>query len=280
MSDLNVAAIIVTYNPEMNRFNKVIDSITNQINRIIIVDNNSKNRDTIKENLKGYTNIEIIENNENYGIGKGLNIGVERLKDSMDWILTLDQDTIVLVKIKELLKDLSESHESEKNVGILALNVKEEKNNYENKKFINGFYPIISGTIVNSVVYKNGLRYREEFFLDHVDTDFDFSVRYKGFKILITTKKCIDHEWGKIINSKKKRCQSNFRIYLTIRNGTRLFLERKIPLMLYALDNALYLKNLCRSLKNFILLPAIIMLAITDGFTDKFLFFEKFKVLS
>jgi len=275
MSDINVGAIIVTYNPEIDRFKQVIDSIANQIDKIIIVDNNSKNKEKIKEILKVYKNTEIIENDKNYGIGKGLNIGIEKLKDSMDWILTLDQDTVVLVKIKELLKSCQLE-----NVGILALNSVGEESKYNNEKFVNGDWPIISGSIVNSEVYENGIRYREEFFLDHVDMDFDFSVKSKGFKILKTTKKCIDHQWGKGIKSKKQRCEPNFRIYLTIRNGTRLFFEKKIPLKLYVGDNALYLGNFCPSLKNFILLPVILVLGFVDGFTDKFLFFEKFSILS
>ncbi|MGC9124419.1 MAG: glycosyltransferase, partial [Thermoplasmata archaeon] len=231
MRDFNVGAIIVTYNPEINRFKNVIDSIANQIDKIIIVDNNSKNREKIKEILEVYKNTEIIENDKNYGIGKGLNIGVEKLKNSMDWILTLDQDTVVLVKIKELLQSNQLG-----DVGILALNPSEEKSKYNNEKFVNGDWPIISGSIVNSKVYENGIRYREEFFLDQIDFDFDYNVKVHGFKIITTTYKSTEHELGKNVNAfliKNVKYENDWRIYLISRNSFKLLMERKINLLFF-----------------------------------------------
>jgi rhamnosyltransferase len=106
MEKIKLAAIIVTYNPKIDRFKDVINSIVNQVDFIIIVDNGSKNINDIKEICSIKSNIEIIENDINYGIGKALNIGIEKLKNNYDWILTLDQDSVILVNIKNVIDEI------------------------------------------------------------------------------------------------------------------------------------------------------------------------------
>ncbi len=234
MSDLKVGAVIVTYNPEINRLKKVIDSIANQIDNIIIVDNNSKNIDKIKEILVGYKNIEIIENDNNYGIGKALNIGVEKLKDKVDWILTLDQDSIILKNIREIFLNFNETiHKIKfdaKKIGIISLNYI-NNNRDKNKYFYTDKDPIISGSIVNSIIFRSGIKYREEFFLDCIDSDFDFLVRNEGYLILTTTEKSLDHELGRKIKNKdgkEIRFEPEWRVYLLTRNIFKLLIEHKL----------------------------------------------------
>lgn len=40
---MEIAAIIVTYNPDIDVLSKLVSTLCKQVNRIIIVDNNSKN---------------------------------------------------------------------------------------------------------------------------------------------------------------------------------------------------------------------------------------------
>ena len=276
MEKIKLAAVIVTYNPEIDRLKDVINSIVNQVDFIIIVDNGSKNINDIKEICSIKTNIEIIENDINYGIGKALNIGIEKLKNNYDWILTLDQDSIVLYDdLKSLIKMIDQN-----NVGVIALKGAETKKNNVEDIFIEEKYPIIiSGSIINALIFLKGVKYREEFFLDHVDTDFDFQVRNLGFKILKTTKKMLDHQWGKEVDSKnkKRRCQPNLRVYYTIRNGTRLLLEKKLNFRTYILDNISYIRaNLyCNLHKNVFSILIVTLIAFIDGLFNNFKLFKK-----
>ena len=43
----SIAAILVTFNPDLTTFNKVINSISEQVNKIIIIDNGSQNANEI-----------------------------------------------------------------------------------------------------------------------------------------------------------------------------------------------------------------------------------------
>lgn len=279
MGNIKLAALIVTYNPEIDRFKNVISSIVNHVDFIIIVDNESKNINDIEKIYYNKSNIEIIRNNKNYGIGRALNIGVEKLKNNYDWILTLDQDSIVLNDLKSLIKIVDQN-----NVGVIALNTKENKKINDKDIFIEQKNPIIiSGSIINALIFLKGGKYREEFFLDHVDTDFDFQVRNLGFKILKTTKKTLDHQWGKevVFKNKKKRCEPNLRVYFTIRNGTRLLLEKKLKFFIYISDNIAYIKaNLnCNPHKNIFSILPVTLIAFIDGLFNNFKLFNKFNNL-
>ena len=45
---MSIAAIIVTYNPELSRFKHVLNQASKQVNHVIIVDNGSKTKDMLK----------------------------------------------------------------------------------------------------------------------------------------------------------------------------------------------------------------------------------------
>ncbi|MBG98304.1 hypothetical protein CL659_04215 [bacterium] len=98
------AALIVTYNAPEKILKKLIKSIEVQeeINKILVVDNNSKNNEGIKYLKK--KNIEIIEMKKNKGFSTAVNKGVKALS-KMDYILLLNFD-IILKKhaVKEMLK--------------------------------------------------------------------------------------------------------------------------------------------------------------------------------
>ncbi|MFP3257022.1 MAG: glycosyltransferase [Candidatus Nanopusillus acidilobi] len=230
MERIKLAAIIVTYNPEIYRFKDVITSILNQVDFIIIVDNGSKNINDIKEICSIKSNIEIIENDINYGIGKALNIGIEKLRNNYDWILTLDQDSIILVNIVDIINDITKIYDKNM-IGLIYLNTKDEnkKTKYDKTK-----KPIISGSIINSKIFSLGIVYREEFFMDQIDFDFDYNIIINKFKIIKTNFKSQDHEQGKKLKTifgKYLNYEPEWRIYLIARNSFKLLLEKKIGLI-------------------------------------------------
>ena len=61
---IKIDAVVTTFNPQIDRFKLVLDSIINQCIKIIIVDNNSQNFENIMSICSSYHNIEIIRNNK------------------------------------------------------------------------------------------------------------------------------------------------------------------------------------------------------------------------
>jgi rhamnosyltransferase len=232
MEKIKLAAVIVTYNPKIDRFKDVINSIVNQIDFIIIVDNGSKNINDIKEICSIKSNIEIIENDINYGIGKALNIGIEKLKNNYDWILTLDQDSVILVNIKNIIDEINKIYNKEV-IGLIFLNIIDENKKTKYEEFRNTFIiaPTISGSIISSKIFLLGIAYREEFFMDQIDLDFDYNVIINKFKIIKTNFKGQDHQLGKKLKTiigKSTNYEPEWRIYLIARNSFKLLIEKKL----------------------------------------------------
>lgn len=91
-----IYAGIVSYNPDMVRLRDNINAIYSQVDKLIIVDNKSENLNDIEYFVEKYENIILIKNNDNLGIAKALNQIMEvGLCERADWVLTLDQDSVV-----------------------------------------------------------------------------------------------------------------------------------------------------------------------------------------
>jgi len=256
-SALQVVAVITTFNPEINRFKMVLNSIIDQCVKIIVVDNHSSNLEEVLNSVLNsnlYDNIEVIRNDRNYGLGKALNEGIDLLRNNLEYfeyILTLDQDSIVCCSIKDVVGKSYSSYKN-KNIGIININTRSSK--YK-EYFIEDNYPIISGSLINPIVFKSGLRYREEFFMDQIDFDFDYQVRKKGFKLLLTGFKGLEHKMGMKQDNKSesKLIEPPWRVYLLTRNSFVLLKENKISVTFFLIQLFIwFLKDLANNKRKLI----------------------------
>ncbi|HRU00036.1 MAG TPA: glycosyltransferase [Ignavibacteriales bacterium] len=93
-----IFSVIVTYGYRSHYLFKVIEScFKNGINKIIVVDNNSKEREKIREFILRYrynNKIIYIENNKNLGSAGGFKVGIEKALEFEDceFLLLLDDD--------------------------------------------------------------------------------------------------------------------------------------------------------------------------------------------
>ena len=68
-----IAAGIVLYNPDMDRFKKNLKAIAPQVEKVFLVDNHSDNIEEVKKMLEQFPVCELIENEKNAGIATALN---------------------------------------------------------------------------------------------------------------------------------------------------------------------------------------------------------------
>ena len=96
-SQRKVAAGIVLYNPSIDRLKKNIDAVISQSERIILFDNGSKNIHEIEHFLSSYNySITLVKSKKNTGIAHALNeIARLAFDEKYEWLLTLDQDTVI-----------------------------------------------------------------------------------------------------------------------------------------------------------------------------------------
>ena len=76
---IKTACVIVIRNPEIELLQESLSSIINQIDKIILIDNASRNHgEVIKIVFTFGTRIEIVFNDINMGLSSQLNLGIKR----------------------------------------------------------------------------------------------------------------------------------------------------------------------------------------------------------
>jgi len=235
---IDVVAIIVTYNPDPNRFRLVLSSAAEQANRVIIIDNASNNRDLIKSLIDSVDNCEFIEIGFNSGIAHALRVGTKYArKYEPSWLLFLDDDTILLNnalnRVLSIINDLPSAIRDR--IGLMLLGTNNENCDIKEVK-----YGMFSGTLIRTEIALKTCC-RDEFFLDQADFDMYSRIRSFGYLTLIIDCKLIDHRlgyrrWARILN-KVITYEPPWRYYYIVRNLTKLLIEGKI-------DFAFYLKEL------------------------------------
>ncbi len=204
-----ISACVVTFNPDIIRLQNNLDSLTEQVDRIFVVDNCSYNRDQLIK-IKNQYDVILLQLETNMGLAKALNIGVNRaIECGSDWILMMDQDSILPLNYIDAASWYFLNSEIgiicpliyENNIGESLGKVK------DNNKYIKR--TITSGSLVKKEAFICVNGYDEYFFVDYVDFDFCVRIRMSGFKILQMQNVFLNHELG--ISKKKRFLFWNFR---------------------------------------------------------------------
>lgn len=224
-------AIIVTYNPDIKRLEKIFRRLCDDGIRILVVDNFSKNYKELIGLVLKYS-IEIIENYSNLGISKALNLGISKVleNDKIKWILLLDQDTVVAENYIEIcLKQLYNFYENIPKVWVIRgkeLYI-DSKKSKESMRLIEIKESILSGSLVKREAFKN-ISFREDFFMDFVDTDFFRNIYKQDHILLLYDKYLLEHVLGeqRFFLGKNINYEPIGRLYSMIKNSTILFFEK------------------------------------------------------
>lgn len=195
----HIIAVIITYNPDINRLDKNIVSAICQVDDLVIVDNCSENIEDVV-NVVYRNNVHLISLKKNEGLAFALNKGFDFANSiCAEWVVTLDQDSVLpndyINKASRFFK-LND-------VGIITCKYKEKnldavisKNNSD-KAFFFVNRSITSAGVVRVEAYNRIWKgYDNDLFIDYVDFDFSIKVRQKGYKILFMNDTVLEHELG------------------------------------------------------------------------------------
>lgn len=207
------AGLIITYNPE---FPLNFKHIVSQVDKLVVVDNGSKLQKEIQVFFDKFSpNIKLIKLPENQGIAKALNAGFEYLA-SLDyqWVVTLDQDSEADANmVLELNNHLStKAPEEVAAIGpqIIDLNTPHKKTRYllekvqipfkrvsiDREQYDNLLYIITSGALTSVAAWEDLGGFKEDFFIDYVDTEFFMRANSKGYKVYGCHKAKLFHRLG------------------------------------------------------------------------------------
>ena len=226
---MKISGVVVLYNPD----NQVINNIKTYIDlidKLYIVDNSEIPND----NKKKFTDkkIKYISNDGNKGIAYALNVGAkEAIKDKMDWLLTMDQDSSFkkgsLEKMIQFLDEMKNNKLLEEilgysydKIGILSVWHRTEFNRGENLKGLS--YPLVimtSGNLINLNVYKEVGGFKDWFFIDCVDFDYCLNVQKHKYMVVQMNAAELNHNLG---NIKRKEIFGKI-VFVTNHNAIRRY---------------------------------------------------------
>lgn len=179
---------IVLYNPDIDKLIKNYNSISNQVDMVILIDNNSINITDIRDLFSTAENVVFIENKKNLGIATALNQISGRAKSlGYDWVYLLDQDSISSPTVIKSYKNIVDNE----NVALLTpyivdinkISLKEFKL-FELPKVSEVDWAITSGSLIKLDVWEKVGKFTDDLFIDAVDIDYSIRLRIDGYRQL------------------------------------------------------------------------------------------------
>jgi rhamnosyltransferase len=247
-----VCALIWTYNPKIELLRKVVNAAMQNVDYVLIVDNGSQNHNEI-DMLRTFK-VDVVHLPRNLGV-EALNIGFELLKSKCEWILILDDDSIIEPgAIQETLNkynSLSEKVRSRiavisiSDLESIPLTLKHKLRSLPREALIAHFDAVIfSGAMIKSeVIEKYNLYIDKELFLYHADTVFFTRLRKFEYLTVLYAKPLLRHRLGiplsKPINLGFyviKSTTKPYRLYYIVRNATYLLLRKRITFLQWTLS--------------------------------------------
>ena len=200
----DVCAVVVTYHPDSGLPSR-LSRIAPQVGATVIVDNGSSGASLhMLRELSPAPAPTILFNGENLGVAKALNIGVRQaLDDGFTWALLLDQDTLVDPDMVERLVAAREScpehrvavvgsrfrDTSGRSIDPCRLEARGEQ--WEQVESV-----ITSGSLLSLSAYPAIGPFREDFFIDRVDTEYCYRARAAGHWVIQTLQPLMSHTVG------------------------------------------------------------------------------------
>lgn len=237
---MKISCGIVSFNPDIKLLQSNIESVKDQVDQIILVDNGSDNVDAVERLADQYNSVHLIKNAENRGIAAALN---QCCKASMvagyKWIISLDQDSICP---EHFVDGLAQFIDVEKRVGIVAPLI------VDREVGVIGHHPngyaevrtcITSGAMTNLEVWSALKGFDEKMFIDSVDFEYCYRVRKAGYKVIQTGQVQLSHSIGNATMCRflfwkfKNTEHSAFRDYYIAQNN--VYYPRKHRLWLHFL---------------------------------------------
>lgn len=224
--------VVIFYKPEEVHIKNVMSLAADY--DVVVVDNTPS-----PINYHFESNITLITLNDNVGIAKALNIGIEYVKEhSYKYCLLLDQDS---EPKGELIDGLVAFYDNQNNIDNIALVAPcyhdkalgcdapfIKKTKFTMKKVpaignepIEASFVISSGSLLNLACYDDIGPMKEDLFIDLVDIEWGFRANYKKYKVLGLPWLKMEHEIGgeplKFLG-KKYANHSPIRHYYYLRN--------------------------------------------------------------
>jgi rhamnosyltransferase len=228
----SVGAVFVTYHPDADFRDRVL-ALAQQVSAILIVDNGSTEEELIPvRRLVGDGVAQSILNGANEGLAKALNQGLAWGEDrGLQWIVTVDQDTMPRPNLVVAGGQVYDAHHS-KPVAVIGagwVDRPEKSPDCDDPGGIEVACVITSGSLHSVAPWRALGGFREDFFVDYVDTEFCLRARASGYMVARACLLTMTHAIGKptfrrmVFRTVTPSNHSRIRRYFITRNRIRVW---------------------------------------------------------
>ncbi|MDC7714637.1 glycosyltransferase family 2 protein [Vogesella sp. LYT5W] len=256
MLKCKTCSIIVSYNPEIDNLVSLTNALARQSDFVIIIDNNSHNKESIVSITETQDRCRSILLDKNTGIAHAQNVGIQfALDHDYAYVVFFDQDsTIDSDFIRQQVTAFEHIQSGQPQLAALGPAFVDKKHGFHYKIVNIDRYgrrtkidtqhmkqPFAASLIISSgsLVSADALRaigpMDERFFIDYVDTEWCLRAHAKGYVIYVNPQVQMLHAIGdNSLQLLKWRVpvHSAFRRYYRIRNAFFLLKMRHVPTLL------------------------------------------------
>ena len=234
-----ICAILVTYHPDAE-FPMRLRRIAPQVGAILIVDNGSTDAELcMLRDAAADPKIDLTLNCENFGVARALNLGIRRVAArGYSLALLLDQDTCVDPDMVQTLLAIHAAFTERGRLAVIGSSFRDAGPvpGSNDRKAPDALWEtaesvITSGSLLPLAAYDHIGPFREEFFIDYVDTEYCYRANAKGYHVIKSRKPLMSHTIGALSQHRflwLKQWTYNHspdRCYYIARNNTVLLRE-------------------------------------------------------
>lgn len=210
----SVFAIVVTFNPDNNVLKNQFYSLSNQVDAIIYIDNNSKNINEIIDLIYAKNSVYLIPNKENKGLGFAQNQGIKlAIENGASHVLILDHDSILMpdfiLNLLTVEKKLISNKTKVAALGPIYVNEKTTeiypitryygpfiKRIIPDTDFVKASFLISSGCLIRIEAIKEIGLMNEDLFVDYIDVEWSYRATSMGYSLFAVPKSKMNHTVG------------------------------------------------------------------------------------
>lgn len=205
-TNMHICAGIITYNPTLTDVSTCLEALCNQVERVIIVDNASKNVKGLQEVVSKYANVTLVKNSQNIGFAKALTQVFEWAKSQgFNWVLTLNDDSVVpsnmISEYKKILENqgslVNQKNAKNSKIAIVCSLLKNRLDGTILHSKCHEDECITSGSLTSVEAWEKIGGFDEWLEIDGVDFDFSRRLVRAGWKIVECQNVIMEHQIGK-----------------------------------------------------------------------------------
>ena len=194
-----VCATVITYHPDEHVV-ELLSSVARQVDQVIVVDNGSTASETgpIRDWARS-AGATWISNHVNLGSATALNQAAGAAWSAEHgWLLTLDQDTTIPQDLVEQLQAAIAADANPDQVAVVAPQTEHQRDRRCGEGTVVRRRTVITaGSLVSLGAWQAVGGFRDEFFVDMVDSEFALRLGQHGYGVVVACRVSIEHRIGR-----------------------------------------------------------------------------------